>query len=71
MDIIKVKTLDNTDTLHGSRILSFITPDVGEVDRIEDIEYIEDSADFEDIEDISSGYEDIEISEINKHLPDP
>jgi len=40
VDIIKVKTLDNTDTLHGSRILSFITPDVGEVDRIEDIEYI-------------------------------
>jgi len=40
VDIIKVKTLENTDTLHGSRILSFITPDVGEVDRIEDIEYI-------------------------------
>lgn len=41
VDIIKSETVKNFGSLHGPRILSFITPDVGELDRPEDFEYIE------------------------------
>ena len=41
VDIIKSQTLVKTGSLHGSKILSFITPDVGELDRPEDFEFIE------------------------------
>ncbi len=41
VDIIKSQTLANLGTLHGPKILSFITPDVGELDRPEDFEFIE------------------------------
>ncbi|MBF0103971.1 MAG: acylneuraminate cytidylyltransferase family protein [Deltaproteobacteria bacterium] len=41
VDIIKTSTVTNTNTLNGSRILSFITPDVGEIDRPQDFEFVE------------------------------
>lgn len=41
VDIVKSQTVTNLETLHGSRILSFITPDVGELDRPEDFDFIE------------------------------
>ena len=41
VDIIKSETVRNSGSLHGQRILSFITPDVGEIDRPEDFEFIE------------------------------
>ncbi len=41
VDIIKSETVKNFGSLHGPRILSFITPDVGELERPEDFEYIE------------------------------
>lgn len=41
VDIIKSETVKNLGSLHGPRILSFTTPDVGELDRPEDFEYIE------------------------------
>ncbi len=41
VDIIKSQTLAKVGTLHGPKILSFITPDVGELDRPEDFEFIE------------------------------
>jgi CMP-N-acetylneuraminic acid synthetase len=41
VDIVKSQTVTNLGTLHGPRILSFITPDVGEVDRPEDFDFIE------------------------------
>lgn len=41
VDIIKSQTLTNLGSLHGPRILSFITPDVGELDRSEDFDFIE------------------------------
>ena len=40
VDIIIVDDFKNTGLLHGKKILSFITPDNGEVDRIEDINFI-------------------------------
>jgi CMP-N,N'-diacetyllegionaminic acid synthase len=41
VDIIKSQTVRNLGSLHGPRILSFITPDVGELDRPEDFDFIE------------------------------
>jgi len=41
VDIIKSQTVMNLGSLHGPRILSFITPDVGELDRPEDFDFIE------------------------------
>jgi len=41
VDIIKSQTMTNLGSLHGPRILSFITPEVGELDRSEDFEFIE------------------------------
>lgn len=41
VDIIKSQTVTNLGSLHGPRILSFITPDVGELDRPEDFDFIE------------------------------
>ena len=41
VDIIKNQTVMKSGSLHGPRILSFITPDVGELDRAEDFEFIE------------------------------
>lgn len=41
VDIIKSQTVMNTGSLHGPRILSFITPEVGELDRPEDFDFIE------------------------------
>ena len=41
VDIIKSRTVTGLGSLHGPRILSFITPDVGELDRAEDFEHIE------------------------------
>ena len=41
VDIVKSQTVTNLGTLHGPRILSFVTPDVGELDRPEDFDFIE------------------------------
>ena len=41
VDIIKSQTVTNLGSLHGPRILSFITPDAGELDRSEDFDFIE------------------------------
>lgn len=41
VDVIKSKTIMDTRTLHGSRILPFIAPNVGELDYPEDFGYIE------------------------------
>ena len=41
VDIVKSQTVMNSGSLHGPRILSFITPDVGELDRPEDFDFIE------------------------------
>lgn len=41
VDIIKSETVNNFGSLHGPRILSFVTPDVGELDRPEDFDFIE------------------------------
>jgi len=41
VDIVKSQTVMDTGSLHGPRILSFITPDVGELDRPEDFDFVE------------------------------
>jgi len=41
VDIVKSQTVMNSGSLHGPRILSFITPDVGELDRPEDFDFLE------------------------------
>ena len=41
VDIIKSETVLNSNSLYGSKILPFITPVVGELDRPEDFEYVE------------------------------
>lgn len=41
VDIIKSETVLKLKTLHGPKILSFLTPDVGEIDTINDFNYIE------------------------------
>lgn len=40
VDVIKRKTVMEYGIFHGSKILSFISPDTGEVDRPEDLEFI-------------------------------
>ena len=41
VDIIKSETVLNSSSLYGSKILPFVTPVVGELDRPEDFEYVE------------------------------
>ena len=41
IDIIKVETIKNTDTLHGNKILAFETEVVIEIDTIEDFDFLE------------------------------
>ncbi|WP_407282805.1 acylneuraminate cytidylyltransferase family protein [Methanolobus sp. WCC1] len=41
IDVVKSKTILEMNKLHGHQMLSFITPDVGEVDNLEDFDYIE------------------------------
>ena len=41
VDIIKSRTIYETGSLSGSWILSFITPEGGDIDRIEDFEFVE------------------------------
>jgi len=41
VDIVKSQTVMNSGSLHGPRILPFITPDVGELDRPEDFAFTE------------------------------
>jgi CMP-N-acetylneuraminic acid synthetase len=41
VDIIKPGTVQGSDSLHGPRILSYITPDTGELDREDDFYFIE------------------------------
>ena len=41
IDIIKVETIKNSDTLHGDKILSFETESVIEIDSMEEFEYLE------------------------------
>ena len=41
VDIIKTQTVKTTGSLNGPNILSFITSDVGEIDRPQDFEFIE------------------------------
>ena len=39
--IIKSRTIYETGSLFGSWMLSFITPEGGDIDRIEDFEFVE------------------------------
>lgn len=41
VDIIKSETVLKLKTLHGTKVLSFLTPDVGEIDVIDDFNFIE------------------------------
>ena len=41
VDIIKTETIKTTASLNGSKILSFITPEVGDIDRQQDFEFVE------------------------------
>lgn len=41
VDIVKSETILNLKSLHGSKILSFLTPNVGEIDSLDDFDYIE------------------------------
>jgi CMP-N,N'-diacetyllegionaminic acid synthase len=41
IDIIKVETLRNTQSLHGNKILAYVTEPVIEIDSIEDFEYLQ------------------------------
>ena len=41
VDIIKTETVKTTTGLFGSNMLSFIMPDVGEIDRQQDFEFVE------------------------------
>jgi len=40
VDVVKRKTIMEDGVFHGSKILGFISPDAGEVDRPEDLEFI-------------------------------
>ena len=40
VDIIKSQTVIEKGILHGSKIMAFISPDVGELDRPQDLEFI-------------------------------
>ncbi len=40
VDVIKRKTVIEDGIFHGSKILSFVVPDTGELDRPEDLEFI-------------------------------
>lgn len=41
VDIVRADVLASGESLHGKRILGFVTPPVTEVDRPEDLEYLE------------------------------
>jgi len=41
VDVINVHTVRQLNSLHGHKILAFITPDVGELDRLEDFSFLE------------------------------
>lgn len=41
VDIIRSETVLGTNSLHGPRMLAFLTPDTGELDREEDFDFIE------------------------------
>ena len=41
VDIIKTETIKTTASLNGSKILSFITPEAGDIDRQQDFEFVE------------------------------
>ncbi len=41
VDIIKRDTVKNLDSLHGPRMLAFITENVGELDKLSDFQFIE------------------------------
>lgn len=41
VDIVKSETILKLKSLHGSKILSFLTPDVGEIDSLDDFDYIQ------------------------------
>ena len=41
VDIIKTETIKTTASLNGSKILSFITPEAGDIDRLQDFEFVE------------------------------
>ena len=41
VDIIKSRTIYETGSLNGSWMLSFITPECGDIDKIEDFEFVE------------------------------
>ena len=41
VDIIKSQTVFDTGSLNGDRMLSFITPEGGDIDRVEDFDFIE------------------------------
>jgi len=40
VDVLKIKTLIKDNVFHGSKILSFVAPDTGEVDTLENLEFI-------------------------------
>lgn len=48
VDIWKIKTIKETGMLHGSKILAFITQDVGELDNPKDLEFIKFNLERED-----------------------
>lgn len=41
VDIIKSHTISISGSLHGPRILPFITPEVGDIDQLQDFDFIE------------------------------
>lgn len=41
VDIVIPKFILRTDKLHGSKILSYISPDTGEIDKMEDLKFAE------------------------------
>jgi len=41
VDIIKSETVLKLKSLHGPKILSFMTPNTGEIDTLDDFNYIE------------------------------
>ncbi len=40
VDILKTEFILKTDRLHGDKILAFVSPDTGELDKIEDLDFI-------------------------------
>lgn len=40
VDVLKTKTIIESNVLHGDKILPFVTPFIAELDQLEDLEYI-------------------------------